>query len=251
MIWAYWGNQSMSFLRYMTLHSLCKLNDEVTLICGDSGRGNKAWIEKQDMAHYCGPDHTNKLKGLKNLSVVNLSAIAPQIAKLKASEVHTSDLLGWFLMNRYGGTVTDMDIVFTKPVPEVSGTVQMVKFDDGYTPVSFMQGAPDGFWTYLFELSMRQWQDDDYESCGSKLFSHVKAFPETTKWLDPRTVFPFYRNPWGVRHAMVFCERHALPKQSIGIHWYGGVNHYYNSVTMPESPQESTIWDAIRVTYEG
>ena len=250
MIWTYWGNPIMSFLRYMTLHSLCALNDHVTLITNDAGRGGD-WPEKQDMNHYTGPDYTSWLPNLKNLSIVHIADIAPDIHELEAPEIHKSDLLAWHLMATRGGTVTDMDIVYVKPVPRIKADMQLIRFGSGYIPVSFMQGRPNDIWAYLLELAFFYYDANDYESCGNKVFDHVGTWPADTVWQQARLISPFRDLQWGRRHKMVFRGRRKLHPKTIGIHWHGGANLNHNNRIRHDNPEPTTIWEAIKVTYEG
>jgi len=252
MIWLYWGNKAMSFLRYMTVHSACALNDRVVLIVRSEGIGH-SWAEKQDMNHYNGPDYTERLNDLPNLEIVLLDMMYSDIALMNAPEVHTSDLLAWRLLADYGGTVSDMDIVYIKPIPEITDDVQLIRFDFGYYPVAFMQGKPCSFWKEAYEIALDRYAPDNYESCGAPILQ-VLPVPDSCRWLPTETVFPFHDWPWArMRRALFRHVVDKLPKKTIGIHWYAGANQQTNNRlthnTFKEQP--CTISKAIKVTYEG
>jgi len=252
MIWLYWGNKTMSFLRYMTVHSACALNDRVVLIVRSEGVG-RDWTEKQDMTHYTGPDYTECLNDLSNLEIVPLDMLYSDIALMHAPEIHTSDLLAWRLLADYGGTVSDMDIVYVKPVPKVTEKVQLIKFDFGYYPVSFMQGKPCVFWKEVYELALERYSANNYESCGAPILQELVT-PGAYKRLPSETVFPFHNWPWArMRHGLFRFAVERLPKKTIGIHWFAGANQQSNNRFQHNTYKEHlcTISKAIQVTYAG
>lgn len=65
-IWLYWGNTPLSFLRYMTLHSLSVLNPdkEVNLILRKDKleAQDHGWVEKQDYLNYSGKNYIERVK---------------------------------------------------------------------------------------------------------------------------------------------------------------------------------------------
>lgn len=232
MIWFYWGNTRMSFLRYMTLRSACAYNPQVILVRRSSNL-SRNWDEQQDMQYYEGRDYTPWLAGLGNLSQVWLEDLFPELAEMRAPEIHTSDLFSWLVLAEYGGTVSDMDIAFVAPVPEVEQEVQLIRFEEtGYTPVSFMQGRPSSFWWAMYKRALRSYDPAVYESCGSSVFEVVgSAYGQGSSFsrLAPDTVFPFHKLKWKAMNAALFRHRRSLPKNCVGVHWYAGANRKYNA----------------------
>lgn len=261
-IWLYWGNDRMSFLRYMTIHSACVLNPgQVRLVIPDSptlGLGIRSWGERQDMQYYDGPDYSSgvhRLRDTHGLSIIPISDIAPNIAEIGAPEVHTKDLLTWWLLGKYGGTCADMDIVFVKPVPEIHAQVQLVVFDGhpkpGYMPVSFLQGLPNEWWHKIYRDALRQYDPMVYESCGAGLLEKC-GLPADWARLSSQVVYPFAEGEvlWMDWHKMIFAETHELPEECVGVHWYAGRNGRYNlKITERNWWRWGTLSEAIRTTW--
>jgi len=259
MIWLYWGNRTMSFLRYMSLHSACSLNDSVTLIVPRDpiGKYSDQWVEATDTTTYSGPDYTSMAVRLPNLRIVFLDELYPGIAALGAPEIHTSDLLGWRLLQQFGGTVADMDIVFVRPVPRIQADAQWTRFagrpQPAYTPVSFLQGRAGAFWGEIYNAALASYDPCRYESCGAEHL--VGRRPSSWRRLPSRTVFPWSerQEEWPDYHRMTFEEVHPLPDNTIGIHWYAGANTERNNQITHENWQcpKTTLSVAIGKTFHG
>lgn len=259
MIWFYWGNPHMTFLRYMTLWSACAFNQDVALVTPKDPRARRGnWAEAPEFD--LGENYMERLGDLP-LRRYSLEDIFPGLARLQAPEVQTSDLLAWLILWQYGGTVADMDIVFTKPVPKVEHDINFVAFDGhpkpGYTPVSFLQGKPCGQWREVLRDAMRAYEPEQYESCGAahleRLFRGAEAFHR----LPSRIVFPWAEGevPWAEWGRMTFRELHPLPPETIGIHWYAGSieGQMYNRVISPSWLRDfpdRTISRAIRESFQ-
>ena len=156
-IYLYWGNDKLSFLRFLTIHTLCKFNERVVLIKRrrrNYVHDNLEWTEiKQDFQSFEGMDYSSYIN-YPNLTIEYLEEDYPEIALRNLSDVHISDLLGWYILATKGGTISDMDILYIKPVPEIVADIQLVSFSDhpkrDYIPVSFMQGRPNQFYKEVF-----------------------------------------------------------------------------------------------------
>ena len=264
MIYFYWGNKILSFLRFMTLYSACKYNNNVTLILKKDETISGEWTEKQDFNIYNNIDYTGWIKYLylinENLKIEYLEDDYSEIAKLKASEIHTSDLLAWYILANKGGTVSDMDILYFKPVPKIEHDICLISFDQyplpGYIPVSFMQGRPNKFFKDIYEKALENYNPAIYECCGNiSIGCSFEDIPKEfkKKRLLSKLVMPFAEDyEWYKYRRMMFKETHPLPDECIGIHWYAGRNQDYNNLithlTIDKYP--CTITDLIKRVYE-
>lgn len=222
----------MSFLRYMTLFSASKIHEHVTLIMRDQVPEQPAWRERQDFHYRPARKNWMKQATVLPIKVMALEDIAPEIAELRVSDIHTSDILAWWLLSHYGGTVADMDIVFMRPLPKIKRDVQIVVFDgppkEGYTPVSFMQGKPCKRWRDTYENALLRYDASVYESCGTKALTFT---PKPT--LSRYVVFPWAgRYKWGLWHHWMFGAKTwpRIPEECCGIHWYAGRNQKWNQL---------------------
>jgi hypothetical protein len=245
-IYFYWGNETMSYMRYMTLFSFCALNKGwgVYLIknCLQSDRvQDEVIVEKQDKTEYSGPDYSEMVQKLP----ITIIEFNPNMLDLprdivnSMSDVHIKDLLNWKLLSTCGGIVADMDILFTKSIDESvfeGADVGLICFDGypkkDYIPVSFMYSAgANAFFTKVYNKALTNYDPKVYECFGTmsieeKNISEVKDnFKDlVVAKLHDAIVFPLINFPWQIGINMLYIGNHAdkLHKDSAGIHWYGG-----------------------------
>jgi len=230
-LWFFWGQPHMTFLRWLTLRSARRIHEDVRLVVRREPVTPKVtWEEKQDFQF--GTPEPDWMRNVPELGIemIDLEDIAPKIAALKAPDIQTSDLLVWYLLSKYGGTVADMDIVFIKPLPEISADVELTVFSghpkSGYTPVSFMQGRPCVTWSECYQRAMTAYRFDDYESCGTR-----NAPGDVAPLLSDHVVYPWAKEyPWSIWSAWLFWSEKwpAIPDDCIGLHWYAGHNQTFN-----------------------
>lgn len=235
-LWFFWGQPQMSFLRWATLASACKIHGDVVLVLrGECLKPKVNWREWQDFqVVFSGHNWLFEINRLP-LKLVILEEIAPEIAKLRAPDIQTADLLSWWLLAKHGGTVADMDIVFLKPLPEITRNVQVVVFSGhpkpNYIPVTIMQGKPCSTWRETYNNAIKNYDPDDYESCGSKVLIPKPGEPLIAPGLDERIVFPWAgKHPWSNWHNWMFGAKEwpEIPETCCGIHWYAGRNQKWN-----------------------
>ena len=243
-IYFYWGNETMSYMRYMTLYSFCLFNPDwmVYLIKNYLPARNDARLpQKQDKTEYKGKDYTNLLK---NLNII-VSDFEPSMIDLDEkivndmADVHIKDILNWKILAEQGGAVADMDILFMKPIGneiDVDTDVGLVCFDGfpekGYIPVTFMYSSGQNkFFEKSYKNSLRKYNPSEYESCGNlcieeKSLEAIRGnFPDLkVQKLDDAIVFPFVNCLYydGISKLYDGDYTNEIIKSSIGIHWYGG-----------------------------
>jgi len=113
-IFFFWGNPTMSWMRYLTLKSFCILNPDwqVILYVSKCERVTKPWRDNvdQDFFSYSGPDYLSRVQ---ELGVEILEWSMPEIPNVGAS--HLSNFLKWYKLQAHGGIYSDMDILWLKP----------------------------------------------------------------------------------------------------------------------------------------
>ena len=225
-LWFYWGHRHMTFLRYMTLRSACSIHGDVRLVMRDEEISPSVpWAEDQDFRHSdrLAKDWFPAVMELP-LKHVRLEEVAPAIADLRTDDVHTSDLLSWWLMSSQGGTVCDMDIVFLKALPPIVEDVEIVAHPERpglapYVPIAYMQGRPNAKWQETYQRAMERHNPMVYQSCGGEC---LRPWPEgRLSWF---IVYPWFGCTF--RSILNYCLHAphwpAIPDDCIGIHWYGG-----------------------------
>jgi hypothetical protein len=223
-LWFFWGQQNMTFMRYMTLRSACAVHADVRLVTRDSVAVDVQWNESQDFQFVpIGQNWFDEVRRLP-VKIQHLKDLAPSIAAMNADDVHTSDLLAWHLLATEGGTVADMDIVFLSPLPRIAEPVQIAvhRVRSPYVPVAFMQGKPHPFWSKTLSRALAAYVPAVYECCGAR--SIAKPWPDPC--LSPSIVYPWVGSAWQQIFNYCFAAPHwpPIPAECIGIHWYGGAN---------------------------
>jgi hypothetical protein len=255
-IYFYWGNETMSFLRYMTFKSfrfyhpnwkmtLIKRRDKLT------NRRSPSWAQYQDFTKKFKSDYSNKLGDL-DINIEWLEDSYPEIAGIKnITDVHTSDILAWYILANKGGIVSDTDIVYVKKIDyEKYKDVDfgMVSFEGQpmptYMPVSFMLGQPNVIWDKIYKTSRVTVNKNVYESAGTPALRKattghitqiVKDYPTlNVRRLPSKIVFPFSEDFNGSKYKDLNFEKDkfdTFSEDTIGIHWYAGRNgvQMYNS----------------------
>lgn len=254
-LWFYWGQEHMTFLRWMTLLSAAQIHNNVVLILRKNPvRPQVSWKERQDFQQK--PIGRNWMENVKEspVKIMYLEDVVPEIAQLEAPDVQTSDLLAWWLLSEHGGTVADMDIVFLKELPQIEFDVQVVVFDgypkSGYMPVTFMQGRPCSIWREAYRRALRSYHPDKYESCGSDVL-----IPRPTSRLSQQIVFPWAGYaPWSLWHKWLFEaeEWPEIPQDCCGIHWYAGRNQKWNQKinSLADLKNGAIAWAVKRILSE-
>lgn len=230
-LWFFWGQEHLTFLRWVTLFSATQIHKNVVLVRRTEPiRPTVAWRERQDFQHE--PSGHNWMENVAALplEVVALESVAPKIAELRAPDIQTSDLLAWWLLAEHGGTVADMDIIFLKPLPGIDHEVEVVVFEGypkpGYVPVTLMQGKPSSTWRRAFLNAVQRYRPHLYESCGSDSLS-----PKPDGRLGEHIIFPWAgKYGWSLWHRWFFESNYwpDIPDDCCGIHWYAGHNQKFN-----------------------
>lgn len=262
-IYFYWGNETMSYMRYMTLYSFRKFNPDwcINLIVNKQlhERILKNTIEKQDKTEFIGKDYSFLVKDL-NITVLDFenSMLNLDYNVVKhMSDVHIKDLLNWKLLANGGGIVADMDILFTKPVGDTINTVTdigLICFSNYpkkcYIPVSFMYSSgSNAFFNNVYNNALKSYNPSIYESCGTLCIKEKNLIEVRKNYSDlsiqklkDSIVFPFIDYPWykGIEMLYNTNNRHLMKDNSIGIHWYGGapLSQHYNNLL-----NEKTIYE--------
>lgn len=262
-IYFYWGNDTMSYMRYITLYSFCMFNPDWCVYLIKNNQPDKRYlintIEKQDKTEYNGKDYSYLISDL-NINIIefenNMIDLENNIVK-HMSDVHIKDILNWKILSDWGGVVADMDILFRCPIGnsiENKSDIGLVCFDGypkkNYIPVSFMYSSGNNeFFKKAYKNALRNYKSNVYESCGTlcieeKNLNEIKEnFPSliVQKFKD-FIVFPFIDWPWGEGIEMLYNDdnRHLMKPNSIGIHWYGGapLSQVYNNLL-----NEQTIYE--------
>lgn len=237
----FWGNKTMSWLRYMTLYSFCKLNPdwkiELYLSLEDDEPTEKYWVEpnQQDFFSFSGKDYFDRVEDLP----IEVRRYMFPITKLRGSvgPSHRSNFFKWQQLAEGGGVYIDMDILFTRPMSsfydQLNGVTDALCHDGLYFAIGFMASSGSSpFFEEVFVSASKRTNPLKYQSAG--VFSIMSIFgdgPNAMKRIEARYPARRFLNipmnivyPWRWNQSeKFFNELHTeLPPKTIGIHWFAG-----------------------------
>ncbi len=261
----FWGEGKMSWLRYLTLETFCKLNPhwDIRLYFTTKSKKVQTWrsIEQQDFKHYDGACYFEKATKIKNLQSIPAEYFFPKFPT-HLSPVHQCDLLQWKILAELGGWYSDMDILYLKSMELLHNRTLNDQYDMvmclpcGDLTIGFL-AAKQGrkFYRAMFNSCLQQLQEPNtyqafgtskmFEMCGlrgnapgrdavwriTKHFNHSIYVTE-----NGEDVYPWnWRGVENIWHKDV-----GVGADQVGIHWYAGAptSQKMNAVLTPEN------WDA-------
>jgi hypothetical protein len=236
-LFLYWGGQPLSWLRYQTIKSFKKHNpDWKVRVFGpvEATKGGE-WATEEQRHTYEGKDYMPKFETF-DPSLVGFTNVI--------SEVYKSDLFRLWALYEYGGAYADFDILFTKPMPKLT-KFTYCKHPYGHYSIGLIAAEKDNLYIKKLLKAARSAQGGKYQSFGSTLWGHTLT--DVEGWNIPKDLI--YFTDW--RDAdKLFTQVDKLPKQAIGVHWYGGSPEagVWESELTPKNYKQypSTITEIIR-----
>ena len=233
-IYFFWGNQKMSWMRYMTLYSFRKLNLEweIELWLYDNPIKEKTWEgeEIQDFFSYDGPDYLEE--AIKLVTVKEWKGVK------ETGPSHQSNLFKWYMLAKYGGVYADMDILWIKPFDVYSKLkrydVSLSCFGNLFSIGLLAATSSNLFFARVLEVALENYDKKEYQCLGvnvlykifdcwwnepklfekvTQLFPRLRYFGIPKNWIYPARCFEMNQ---------IFEQKIKLPEDCIGIHWYAG-----------------------------
>jgi hypothetical protein len=228
----------MSYLRYLTIHSLKKFNSnwEINLhVPRFPSRNNISWkTGEQSRPPLIRENFYDR--ALSAVSNVIEHDFEDYGIDNEMHEVHKSDLLRWKLLAEDGGVWSDMDIVYTNsidnivienPLAHTSNTGIHIYPELSAHAIGFLFSSGNNeFFNNCFQLA-RQAPAGAYQAHGStvlntyfrKLSDIIDKFPQVKLCNISRySVYPVL--PTNIKD--LFLSKPIDMSRSIGCHWYGG-----------------------------
>lgn len=247
----FWGNERMSWLRYMTLYSFRKYNPDWEMalyVCPMGNVQSKTWVgpEKQDFFTYSGLDYMPKVK---NLGVEVLKYEVSQNIVDSIGPSHKSNFFKWNAMWTSGGWYSDMDILWTRPMNDVYEWLKNVNtvlaWNGSYFSIGLLASSPgNDFFHGVYDNGFKTATMKEYQSAGVlNIYNFLKNLrnkdPSVCSDIAPgdyygmmNRFFPKLKTyslpmnlvyPWSYREMdKVFHRCLKTPPGTIGIHWYAG-----------------------------
>lgn len=223
----YWGkNQPLSFLKFQTVKTFSHHNPtwEIKVwfpnIIGKTNHGS--WVEQKQI--HKGKDWFPELETL-NCEVLSFDFENIGVSN-EETEVHKSDILRWYLLNKFGGFWSDFDILYNRPFEcsEIPLDVNRVLFKTNtYHSIGFFGSIKnDTVMKEVLGIARENiGKDKTYQSGGrlalEKVVNNMKA--NDSYYANQETVYPYQYN----RIANIFASNDVwIKSNTIGCHWFAG-----------------------------
>jgi hypothetical protein len=238
----YWGNDTLSYLRFLTIYSFKKFNPdwEIRLYYPKvKYRGEKTWSTGEHSGKFTGLNYLDTLWSMKipkievDFANYGLNNNMPESFK--------ADFLRWRLLATMGGLWSDFDIIYFRPLDKLYlNTVRQQFLDtivclnedinNNYHSIGFLLGSQNNrYYQFISSQTHSMLNPDAYQSIGSQIpnshFSGMATlrtrFPElNVANLAMNVVYPldYTMTPYLYHTGYL----HYLAATSIGVHWFAG-----------------------------
>jgi hypothetical protein len=234
----FWGrSRPLSWLRLQTVETFARLNPtwRITVWWRDVEPVAPYWSTHEQQTPYTGRDYFRELDKIPTVNV----EFEPIYRALP--DVPFSDYLRWWLLTFRGGFWSDFDIVYVKPMPEVSDGPWLTRYPCGTFPIGFL-GAVGEEGQMFFARCLEEAQHakgTDYQQFGCKLLGMVAKHVTP----QPPIVYPEWQ-PTKARINYFESTTYQVPDEFIGLHWYAGAD--FAARFENDMKEDAAIMQAIR-----
>ena len=268
----YWGNDRISFLRFLSVWSFRKFNPdwEINLyLPAIQYRGGIPWAtgEGYDGTGFAGRDYSRDLFSISGLRIheVDFSAF-PAIAE--APENYKSDFFRWHILSEQGGVYSDIDLLSLRPLSDLYLNVRdnkdaeaVICLQEAGNIIGFLMGAPGStFYKRLLEKSVEAFNTQMYQAISAPMVNEVYPSMQFIRqsYPDMRVLNMSMDVVYALGHSVIpdiflSTDLGRLKSETIGIHWYAGhpVAQEFNNVVTSENFHQfdGILFQAIQRIY--
>jgi len=246
-IFFYWGNEKMSWMRYMTLFSFAKYNPDfkITLYYNTQLNTEKTWNNhnEQDFFKYKQKNYIDEIKKL-NVEIKEWE-IPQEILSSDFYKIITpsqlSNMFKFHMLAKEGGIYSDMDILYHRSLSDWLKQINDNNYDTGicqtcHLSIGFLFSAGNNdFYGDIFKNNIKSFHSKNYQSAGvlniynlykvgpaKVLEEAIRKYPNLKFYNIPMNlVYPY--NSTQITYAFSHdIDPETLPEETIGYHWYAG-----------------------------
>ena len=229
----FWSGGSLPYLRYLTAYTFKKLNPdwEINLWTSQIRFKTRTWNTHELNYAETWEDWTDKFYKLcDNIYAVDFKSefgIENHI-----SEVHKSDLLRYWFLNKEGGVYSDTDIFYFRPITTLEVNNGKNRLKETFVCISiyghsngfFMAAKGSDFFKYMFAQAkmcdLKNYQSNGPDLCN-RLFPDIESIAEISPVADIGMDAVYFYNARNIDR--IYKEnRPMFHANSIGCHWYAG-----------------------------
>lgn len=230
----YWGENTLSYMRYATLTTFIKHNPDWKVILWRT----KFYPPSNEPFFSIGHDYwtecTDYVPMLKNLPIEIRDINVEQFGIPKnASEVHKSNVIIYHALSTEGGIWADMDILFFKPLDDLKVNTEANRNIETFVCIGyyghscgFYMACPNNkYFKSLLSLCPKEYNPKIYQCVAPNLCNKYYRTLESINALTPCVdigMDAFYAHD--AYHIDYIMQNNAplFTEWSVGLHWYGG-----------------------------
>jgi hypothetical protein len=257
-IFFFWGNEKMSWMRYMTIKSFCQLNPDwkVKLYFVNQYRDSKPWesTEGQDFFTYDGANYFDNINKL-NIEIIEWN-MPPELKSMveihSMGPSHLSNFFKWRMLSDEGGIYSDLDILFVKPIDkfyfEISQCNTAICHKDWMSIGLLGSSGNNKFFEDLYYHTLNSFDPSQYQTAGVmgiySMFNCEEdvSFDKLTEKYEGVCNFPYsYFYPYSCYEVeSIFAPETIINDDAIGLHWFGGhtMSQHYNNLLTEDNYRE-------------
>jgi hypothetical protein len=229
-LYLYWGTGILPYIRYKTAETFKRLNPEwdIVLYCPALPAPVLTWSTKeQNYEVKCDDYFTALTKLCSAVRYVDMESFGQSNSM---SEVHKSDFLRFHLLGEFGGVWSDMDIIYFRPMSDLSVNIEAFKNVDTFVCIShyghsngFFMSAPGSKFfkemelNSIKELTLGKYQSNGVNACN-KYFPTIDTIPNAVN-LSMDVVYAHDGQHIPDLYNGIVSR---FTSRSIGCHWYAG-----------------------------
>lgn len=229
----FWSGGKLPYLRYLTAYTFKKLNPEweINLWTSQFKFRTRTWNTGELNYPETWEDWTDKLYRIcDNIYAVDFKSEFG--IENNISEVHKSDLLRYWFLNKEGGVYSDTDIIYFRPITALEVNNKQNRLVETYVCISiyghsngfFMSVKDSEFFGDMFEQAKRceltKYQSNGPDLCN-RLFPTLESINKISPAVDIGMNAVYYYNAQYIER--LYREKEPMfHANSIGCHWYAG-----------------------------
>lgn len=230
----FWSGGSLPYLRYLTAYTFKKFNPEweINLWTSQVKSKVRTWNTHQLNYPETWEDWTDKLYRLcDNIHAIDFKS---ELGVDNAiSEVHKSDLLRYWFLNKEGGVYSDTDIVYFRPITNLEINKPENKNKETFVCIShyghsngfFLSAKGSEFFRRMYEIARWLNHSSVYQSAGPDLcnanYPTLESIEKISSVENIGMDAVYFYNGQHIDHIYNRNEL-IFDDNSIGLHWYAG-----------------------------
>ncbi len=238
----YWGNDTISFLRYLTVYSFKKFNPDWAIKVyypKIKYQGEKTWYTREHSQKFTGTNYIDRLFRM-NIEKIEIDFNNYGMEN-NMPETFKADFLRWYLLSNSGGLWSDFDIIYFRPMDRFYLNTPANRHLDTliclhsngfetYHSIGFLLSSVNNqYYQFVNSKSFGMLKKGDYQSIGSGILNYYfpdmaliqKRFPALNIGnISADVVYPISYTM--VPHIFHTPYMNYLTECSIGLHWFAG-----------------------------